>query len=273
VVSIAFLALLGRASQSGEKKDDPAKAESKKLQGVWVEVHAFAKKKPKGRGSVYAWMFKGDKVYRQHTQTIDGEPVIGSGHSGTYNLDLSEQVNAIDIVLKSPLDEDWKYLGIYKFEGEILKLCMNKDKRPTTFDNKDENRLYVLQRPPKKRDDENDLKKLQGRWQPVTIISNDELQKIEPKKQSIWVISGNKVFYPSFKTEDEIKLDASKTPKAIDIRVVRKCEKTEEFKGIYAIEENRLTLCIDLEGKGRPTAFESKAGSGHRLLTVERLKD
>ena len=145
---MALLSFLHQTSWSGEKKDDSVKVEKKKLRGVWVEVHAFAKKKTKGRGSVYAWLFKGDKVQRQHTQTIDGEPVIGSGHTGTYKLDISGKVNAIDIVLKSPLDEDWKYLGIYRFEGEILKLCMNSDKRPTTFENKDGNRLYVLQRPP-----------------------------------------------------------------------------------------------------------------------------
>ena len=83
VVFVALLSFLHQTSQSGDKKDDLEKAERKKLEGVWVEVHAFAKKKAKGRGSVYSWMFKGDKVHRQHTQTIDGEPVIGSGHSGT----------------------------------------------------------------------------------------------------------------------------------------------------------------------------------------------
>jgi uncharacterized protein (TIGR03067 family) len=148
--SVALLACMIDPSQSGEKKDDPANREIKKLEGAWVEVHAFAKEKPKGRGSVYAWIFKGDKIHRQHTQTLDGEPLVGSGHSGTYKLDVSGNVMAIDIILKSPLDEEWKYFAIYKFEGDILKLCMSKEKRPTTFENKDENRLYVLQRPPKK---------------------------------------------------------------------------------------------------------------------------
>ena len=148
--SLALLACLVQASEPGEKKDDPVNEESKKLEGAWVEIHAFAKEKPKGRGSVYAWIFKGDTIHRQHTQTLDGEPLIGSGHSGTYKLDVSGKVMAIDIILKSPLDEEWKYLGIYKFEGDVLKLCMSKEKRPTTFENKDDNRLYVLQRPPKK---------------------------------------------------------------------------------------------------------------------------
>lgn len=150
-VSIGMLACMVQASQSGENKDPSVEAESKKLEGAWVEVHAFAKEKPKGRGSVYAWIFKGEKIQRQHTQTLDGEAVIGSGHSGTYTLDVSGKIMAIDIILKSPLDEEWKYLGIYKLEGDLLKLCMSKEKRPTTFENKDDNRLYVLQRPPKKK--------------------------------------------------------------------------------------------------------------------------
>jgi uncharacterized protein (TIGR03067 family) len=151
LVAAAFtiLASFSHGVQPGDKKKDPVQAERSKLEGVWVEVHAFAKEKPKGRGSVYAWIFKGEKVQRQHTQTIDGEAVAGSGHAGTYTLDPSGKPPAINIVLKSPLDEDWKYPGIYKFEGKVLKLCMNKDKRPTTFDNKDGNRLYILQRPPK----------------------------------------------------------------------------------------------------------------------------
>jgi uncharacterized protein (TIGR03067 family) len=86
------------------------------------------------------------------TQTLDGEPLIGSGHSGTYKLDVSGKVMSIDIILKSPLDEEWKYLGIYRFEGDVLKLCMSKEMRPTTFENKDDNRLYILQRPPKEKE-------------------------------------------------------------------------------------------------------------------------
>lgn len=149
VVCVGLLACVIRSAESDEKKDDPGKAEIKKLEGAWVEVHAFAKEKPKGRGSVYAWVFKGDRVQRHHTQTLDGEPLIGSGHSGTYKLDMSGKIMAIDIILKSPLDEDWKYFGIYKFDGENLKLCMSKEKRPTAFEKKNGNLLYVLQRPPK----------------------------------------------------------------------------------------------------------------------------
>ena len=89
---------------------------------------------------------------------LDGKTVadIGAG-TGYFAFPIAKKaakVMAIDIVLKSPLDEEWKYVGIYKFEGDILKLCMNKEKRPTTFENKDDDRLYVLQRPPKEKEKE-----------------------------------------------------------------------------------------------------------------------
>jgi uncharacterized protein (TIGR03067 family) len=145
---LTVLAGYARAPVPEDKKDDPLQAELKKLEGAWVEVHAFAKEKPKGRGAVYSWAFQGENVRRQHTQTIDGEPVTGSGHSGTYKIDISGKVKAIDITLKSPADEDWKYFGIYEFDGDKLKLCVSKEKRPESFDDKDENRLYVMQRPP-----------------------------------------------------------------------------------------------------------------------------
>jgi uncharacterized protein (TIGR03067 family) len=72
--------------------------------------------------------------------------VAGSGHDGTYKLDLTAIPKAIDIVLLSPLGEEWKYLGIYEFEGDTLKLCLDKEKRPTAFDIEGTSRLYVLQR-------------------------------------------------------------------------------------------------------------------------------
>jgi uncharacterized protein (TIGR03067 family) len=122
-------------------------------------------------------------------------------------------------------------------------------------------------------DDRNkdDLKKLQGKWKPVTIIHDGEVST--PKKTSIWVFSGTKLIYPSFQTEDEIKLDASKNPKELDVRVIRKGEKTTEHKAIYSIEGDKLKVCVDIADKGRPTAFESKPNSGHRFMELQRIKE
>lgn len=116
-----------------------------------------------------------------------------------------------------------------------------------------------------------DLKKLQGKWETVTVVHNGEVQK--PEKRSPWVFEGNKLKYPAFDTEDEIKLDATLAPKTMDVRVVRKGQKTEELKAIYELAGDTLKICVDVGGKGRPTAFESKADSGHRLVTLKRVKE
>jgi len=148
-VFLALLACRGYGSQTGEKKDNPAQAESSELDGPWVEVHALAKEKPKGPGEFYAWIFQGERVARRHFQTQNGEPVISSDNVGTYRLSTSAKPSTIDIVLGFPLGGNWKYKGIYVLEGDNLKLCLGKDERPTTFENKDDNQLYVLKRPPK----------------------------------------------------------------------------------------------------------------------------
>jgi uncharacterized protein (TIGR03067 family) len=121
-----------------------------------------------------------------------------------------------------------------------------------------------------------DLKKLAGKWKTVTIIHNGAPLKLEPGKGLTWVFSGNKLHYTGPGAPDgydEITLDASKKPKTMDSRVVRKGEPDKHHKAIYELEGDRLKLCVDIADKGRPTEFESTPGSGRRLLTLERVKE
>jgi len=124
------------------------RSETKQLDGAWIEAHALTKEKSKGRGSYYVWYFQVDRVVRKHTETEDGEPIIGSSHSGTYKADNSVTPHVIDIVLKSPAGEDWKYFGIYEFDAESLKMCLGQENRPTSFDRDSGNSLYLLKRLP-----------------------------------------------------------------------------------------------------------------------------
>jgi uncharacterized protein (TIGR03067 family) len=43
--------------------------------------------------------------------------------------------------------------------------------------------------------------------------------------------------------------------------------------GIYSLEGNRLTFCLNLKGTERPKNFTAAAGSGHRLSVLERVAD
>jgi uncharacterized protein (TIGR03067 family) len=120
-------------------------------------------------------------------------------------------------------------------------------------------------------DTKEDLKKMQGKWRVVEVIEDGKEAK--PDAKAFKIISDNKVLDPGAGTEDEFRLDATKKPKELDVYVNRKGVVAYQLKGIYEFQGEKLRVCIDLDGKGRPKAFESKPGSGYRLATLERVKD
>ena len=122
-----------------------------------------------------------------------------------------------------------------------------------------------------------DLAKLQGKWKIDSLIANGKSKVVNGKDvdsampgENVWTISDNKVKYSE--TEDEIKLDASQKPKAMDIQVVRD-DAPEKLLAIYEIEADTLKICVAFDNKGRPKKFESKAGSGHRFFILKRIKE
>lgn len=69
------------------------------------------------------------------------------------------------------------------------------------------------------------------------------------------------------KESGSFKLNAAKDPK--EITVTPPDGSTHE--GIYTIKDDELKLCLSREG-GKPTAFESKEGSNHMLITLKKNK-
>ena len=49
-------------------------------------------------------------------------------------------------------------------------------------------------------------------------------------------------------------------------------EKGMTAKGIYTLEGDTYTVCLDTKYKDRPTKFESKKDSGHVLEVLKREK-
>src|SRR5262249_28722416 len=70
------------------------------------------------------------------------------------------------------------------------------------------------------------------------------------------------------------KLDASATPKTIDLKIEEKPgEKSTTVLGIYQLEGDKLTVCFGEPGSGdRPKEFATKAGSPNLLLKFQRGK-
>jgi uncharacterized protein (TIGR03067 family) len=74
--------------------------------------------------------------------------------------------------------------------------------------------------------------------------------------------------------EGTFRVDPRAKPAAIDFEHTQGALKGKTWKGIYALDGDTLTTCDnapDLD-KGRPAAFEAKAGSGHILITFRRAK-
>ena len=71
-----------------------------------------------------------------------------------------------------------------------------------------------------------------------------------------------------------VRVDPNAKPAAIDFEHTEGDVKGKAWKGIYALDGDTLTTCDNAPNldKGRPAAFEAKAGSGHILITFKRAK-
>jgi uncharacterized protein (TIGR03067 family) len=78
-----------------------------------------------------------------------------------------------------------------------------------------------------------------------------------------------KLLYAGF-----IRLNPNAKPATIDFEHTEGALKKKVWKGIYKLDGETLIICDnapDLK-KGRPTAFETKSGSGYVLITFKRAK-
>src|SRR3954466_7926954 len=125
-----------------------------------------------------------------------------------------------------------------------------------------------------KADVEKELKKFQGTWTFESVeAGGKEIPAAEFKGITV-SFEGDRY---TVKKGDEViqaatmKLDPSKSPKALDVTVAEGPNKGAVMPGIYEITGDTLKVCFDPEGKKRPTDF--KGGPGSQTLVVhKRLK-
>jgi RNA polymerase sigma factor (sigma-70 family) len=131
--------------------------------------------------------------------------------------------------------------------------------------------LFTLPEEPMKESE--DLKKLQGLWQAIALEHNGQKLSAEAVKLFQVVISDSFVKFRSGATESGMtfKLDTSSKPKAIWLKLPG--ASAETVRGIYALEDDHLKLCVDNdEGKKEPTEFATKPDSGLTLMVLERVR-
>jgi uncharacterized protein (TIGR03067 family) len=72
--------------------------------------------------------------------------------------------------------------------------------------------------------------------------------------------------------QGSFKIDASKTPKHIDLMPAAGPYKGKTLAGIYVLDGDRLHTCFPEPGQSRPTKFDSAAGSGNSEVKYTRHK-
>src|SRR5262245_54118993 len=114
--------------------------------------------------------------------------------------------------------------------------------------------------PKAKPDPADDLKALEGTWEVVSHEFNGKQATdagyASPKKI---VISAGKMNLDEKEEADyPIKIDPTKSPKAIDVYIPLAMKFRAHNKGIYSLEKDELKICLSHSDEaGRPTKFSS----------------
>jgi uncharacterized protein (TIGR03067 family) len=140
--------------------------------------------------------------------------------------------------------------------------------------------LVAANAPSKDDPSKGDLDKLSGTWLTVSLVSNGKTlldEKAQPKAgpATKLVYAGNKwMIMAGDKTVARgiFKIDATKTPKEIDVMDESGAMNEQTKLGIYELEGDRYKFCLAPAGKPRPTEFASKPGSRHSLGVSKREK-
>lgn len=122
-----------------------------------------------------------------------------------------------------------------------------------------------------------DKERLQGLWQAVSLEANGEKEPAEQvSKFQLHFKGGKVVFNPKFDNrEHAYDIDPKAKPTAMDITPGDGEKKGQKLAcAIYDLAGDKLTICIDKEGKHgkRPAEFKTMAGDGLALITLERGK-
>jgi RNA polymerase sigma factor (sigma-70 family) len=120
---------------------------------------------------------------------------------------------------------------------------------------------------------------LEGEWEVVAGERDGEFQN--PALEDLHLIfRGDEVVVRADGDDGKVmkwkfKLDSRQSPRAIDVTMARDKGKDQAVPGIYALEGDRLRLClpeITPDRRRRPVAFKTKRGDGLSVLVLERVR-
>ncbi len=116
------------------------------------------------------------------------------------------------------------------------------------------------------------LRALEGTWEFAALEIDGGTMPPDSLSASRLLIDGDRfrMESPEANYEGVFNIDVEAEPHGIDIEFVAGPEAGNTNHGIFRIAGDRLEICLDVNGKPRPTAFRTAAGSGHALETLRR---
>lgn len=153
----------------------------------------------------------------------------------------------------------------------------NFQAKPAEPPKEDKNKLQGKRRQFAK-DTKDDAKLLEGNWKVVAIEDEGRKAPSEVLKGMRWSFKNSEVEMADPKRSDKasVKIDWSKKPKHIDLVALEGEDslKGKMTQGIFTLEKDRLIICVrepKAAEKGRPKEFNTEAGSGLGMITLERI--
>jgi uncharacterized protein (TIGR03067 family) len=126
--------------------------------------------------------------------------------------------------------------------------------------------------PPRATDDG---RKMQGTWKPATAELAGKPFPDDVLKTMKLILADGKYTVMVGERPDEgaMKLDSSKSPRAMDIVGTKGPNQGKSIPAIYELNGSTLKICYDLSGKSRPKEFKTLPGSQLFLVEYKRQPD
>ena len=117
------------------------------------------------------------------------------------------------------------------------------------------------------------LRAMEGTWSFVTLEVGGHDVPPEVFSRSHILIDGDRfrTDTPEGEYEGEFNIDADATPHQIDLLFVAGPEAGNTNRGIFAMEGDRLTICLEMSGADRPLTFSSAGAPMIALETLSRV--
>lgn len=250
-------------------RKDPAAAELERLLGAWAMRSMEEKGKPVADAQGRHLVFAGELF-----NLFDGRGNLLA--HGVVKIDPDHK--AMDLAHQDKALAGQTAASIYVLEGDILKICMAPpgEGRPTDFASAAKagatvltlNRVKGPITPP---DPAASLARLQGVW---VVISVEEKGRTIPdgvKRKFIVLDEQFNLREPDDKLLAEGTVKTGESVKAWTLDLVQKDGKPR--LGLYALQGDRLRLCLAAPGEKRPEQFATTPADNQQLLVLRRQED